>query len=54
MAMTDAICAKFEISPCLSSGLQVRYLIILGGDKSSAPQHRVRTIIASDSYIVRT
>ena len=52
--MTDAISAKFEISPCLSSGLQVRYLKILGEDKSSSPQCWVRTITASDSYIVRT
>ena len=45
---------EFEISGYLSSGLQVKYLKIQGGDKSSSPQRWVRTITASDSYIVRT
>lgn len=48
------ISLEFEISGYLSSGLQVKYLKILGGDKSSGPQRWVRTITASDSYIVKT
>ena len=48
------ISVEFEISGYLISGLQVRYLKIQGGDKATAPQRWVRTITASDSYIVRT
>ena len=48
------ISVDFEISGYLISGLQVRYLKIQGGDKSTTPQRWVRTITVSDSYIVRT
>lgn len=48
------ISLEFEISGYLISGLRVRFLKVQGCDKSTTFQSWVRTITASDSYIVRT